>query len=152
VRIGDTLLGGAFAVGGVAIIVATLHFPRQDGGAPGPGLFPQILALLMIAFGGGLAVTSMVGRGGAAEGATTHLGWRGVTNVLAVFAVIVFFMVGAPALGFLLTSAIVMFGLMWWLGTPSVRAALVAVGFTLFVYLVFGKVLRVPLPLGLLWF
>jgi hypothetical protein len=41
---------------------------------------------------------------------------------------------------------------MWWLGTSLLRAAAAAVGLALFVYVIFGKVLRVPLPLGLLWF
>jgi putative tricarboxylic transport membrane protein len=151
-RVNDALLGGTFAAGGVAVLVATLHFPRQDGGAPGPALFPQVLAVLMIVFGGGLAVTSLAGMRATAAGAPARVSGRALTNVAAVFAAIVFFMVAASPLGFLLSAGIILFGLMWWLGTPPVRAGLAAVGLSLFVYVVFGKVLRVPLPLGLIWF
>ena len=69
-----------------------------------------------------------------------------------VFAAIIAFMVVAPPVGFLITSAAILFALMWQLGTRPVRAALAAAGLTLFVYVLFGKVLRVPLPLGVLWF
>jgi putative tricarboxylic transport membrane protein len=61
-------------------------------------------------------------------------------------------MVVAPVVGFLITSAAILFVLMWRLGTRPARAALAAAGLTLFVYVLFGKVLRVPLPLGVLWF
>jgi putative tricarboxylic transport membrane protein len=171
VRLGDALIGTAFTAGGAAILAATLRFPHQGDGSPGPALFPQVLAVLMLLFGASLAIIAVRGsrRGpagdasaaGAVAPATARVTsagpaarpWaRGVGNALAVFAAIVVFMVAAPPLGFLLTSAIILFGLTWWLGTPPLRAALAAAGMTLFVYVVFGKVLRVPLPLGVLWF
>jgi hypothetical protein len=51
-----------------------------------------------------------------------------------------------------LQRAVILFGLMWWLGASIPRAAVAAAGITLFVYVIFGKVLRVPLPLGVFWF
>jgi putative tricarboxylic transport membrane protein len=152
VRVPDAIIGGAFAIGGVAILVATTRFPRQTDGSPGPALFPQVLAVLMLVCGAALAGQSLARAAAGRATPPETLGARGVANALAVFAAIIFFMAAGPSLGFLVTSAIILVALMWWLGTPPLRAALAAVGLTIFVYVVFGKVLRVPLPLGVLWF
>lgn len=158
-KISDTVVGVGFVGAGAAIFAATLGFPRLDGGAPGPALFPRVLAVLMIGFGACLAFPAALRRHTNPPDTTPvptpvpagpHPG--GVINALLVFAAIIVFMLASPVLGFLLTTAAILLGLMWWLGTPLLRAALAAVGLTLFVYVIFGKVLRVPLPLGLLWF
>jgi len=155
-RLNDALIGAGFVLAGVVVFLSTLRFPRLDGGAPGPGLFPQVVAVLMIVAGGILAWSAQAGR--AADPVTPptaivpRLGAAGVVNTLMVFAAIIAFMVLAPSLGFLITSAGILFTLMWHLGTRPVRAALAAAGLTLFVYVLFGKALRVPLPLGVLWF
>ena len=154
-RLSDSLIGLSFAAGGSAILAATLRFPRQPDGAPGPALFPQVLAVLMILFGAGLVWSSIAALRSAVTGTAppgASLGRTGVVNTLMVFAAIIFFMLAAPGLGFLITCALLLFGLMWWLGASWVRAALAALGLTLFVYVIFGKVLRVPLSLGLFWF
>jgi len=154
-KISDTVVGAGFVGAGAAIFAATLGFPRLDGGAPGPALFPRVLAVLMIGFGACLAFPAALRRRTNGPDATPipagpHPG--GVINALLVFAAIIVFMLASPVLGFLLTTAAILLGLMWWLGTPLLRAAAAAAGLALFVYVIFGKVLRVPLPLGLLWF
>ncbi len=154
-KISDTVVGVGFVGAGAAIFAATLGYPRLDDGAPGPALFPQVLAVLMIGFGACLALPAVLGWHTNPPDATpisARLHAGGVLNALLVFAAIIVFMLVSPVLGFLLTTAAILLGLMWWLGTPLLRAALAAVGLTLFVYVIFGKVLRVPLPLGLLWF
>lgn len=154
-KIGDTVVGAGFVAAGAAIFAATLGFPRLDGGAPGPALFPQVLAVLMVGFAACLVAPAVLRlRKVPSDAGLAHPGLSptGVVNALLVFAAIVIFMLVSPVVGFLLTTAAILFGLMWWLGTPVRRAALASVGLTLFVYVIFGKVLRVPLPLGLLWF
>ncbi len=154
-RAPDWLIGILFALAGAAVFAATLGFPRLEDGAPGPALFPRVLAVLMVGFGATLAVGALrARRQGAppAASAAAPVARAGLINALLVFAAIVAFMVVAPRLGFLLTAAGILFALMWRLGTSLPRAALASAGLTLFVYLIFGKLLRVPLPLGLLWF
>ncbi len=150
-RLSDRLMGAGAVVAGAVIFGATLRFPRLEDGAPGPALFPQILGGLMALFGALLALRPEPVRAtpAAAAGGDRR---RAAVNVALVFGAIVAFMVAAPVAGFLLTATGILFVLMWRLGTAPARAALAAVGLTLFVYVVFGKVLRVPLPLGLLWF
>ena len=149
-RLSDRLMGAGAVVAGAVIFGATLRFPRLEDGAPGPALFPQMLAGLMVLFGAILVVRPE--RAAAAPAAASGERRRAAVNVALVFGAIVAFMVVAPGAGFLLTASGILFVLMWRLGTAPWRAALVAAGLTLFVYVVFGKVLRVPLPLGLLWF
>src|SRR5687767_1156777 len=150
-RLNDALFGAGFVLVGAVVLVTTLRFPRLDGGAPGPGLFPQVVAVLMIVAGSALAWSARPRRSlhaPALTAAAPGLGARGVINTLMVFAAIIAFIVVTPTLGFLLTATAILFGLMWQLGTRPARAALAAVGLTLFVYVLFGKLLRVPLPLG----
>ncbi len=154
-KISDTVVGAGFVGAGAAIFAATLGFPRLEGGSPGPALFPRVLAVLMIGFGACLVVPAALRRPTSPPDATPvparpHAG--GVFNALLVFAAIIVFMLASPIFGFLLTTAAILLGLMWWLGTPLPRAAAAAVGLDLFVYVIFGKILRVPLPLGFLWF
>ncbi len=154
-RVHDGLIGAGFVGAGAVIYASTFTFPRLEGGQPGPSLFPQILAVLMVAFGACLAVPAFLQLRTTRPDAVLarpRLGLRGVVNALLVFAAIIIFMLAAPVVGFLLTTVAILLGLMWWLGTPVARAVLAAVGLTLFVYVIFGKVLRVPLPLGLFWF
>ena len=154
-KISDRVVGVGFAGAGAALFAATLGFPLLEDGSPGPALFPRVLAVLMIGFGVCLAFPATLRRQTNPPDATAvpagpHPG--GVINALLVFAAIIVFMLVSPVLGFLLTTAPILLGLMWWLGTPLLRAAPAAVGLALFVYVIFGKVLRVPLQLGLLWF
>lgn len=156
-RRNDALIGAGFVLAGAVVFVSTMRFPRLDGGAPGPGLFPQVVAVLMIIAGGVLAWSARPRRAPDAGAApptavAPRVGARGVVNTLMVFAAIIAFMVVSPPVGFLITSTAILFGLMWQLGTRPARAALAAAGLTLFVYVLFGKVLRVPLPLGVFWF
>jgi len=151
-RLSDRLMGAGAVVAGAVIFGATLRFPRLEDGAPGPALFPQILAGLMVVFGALLAFRPERAPAPPAEASAGGDRRRAAVNVALVFGAIVAFMVVAPVAGFLLTTTGILFILMWRLGAAPWRAALAAAGLTLFVYVVFGKVLRVPLPLGWLWF
>jgi putative tricarboxylic transport membrane protein len=151
-RLSDRLMGAGAVVAGAVIFGATLRFPRLEDGAPGPALFPQILGGLMALFGALLALRPEPAPATPAAATAGGERRRAAVNVAFVFGAIVAFMVAAPVAGFLLTTSGILFVLMWRLGAAPARAALAAVGLTLFVYVVFGKVLRVPLPLGLLWF
>src|SRR6266545_3433103 len=123
-KISDTVVGVGFVGAGALIVAGTLNYPPLDGGHPGPALFPRILGTLMAALGAALAV-----QGARARDATQAVEW----------------------LGFLITGTLLLFLMMWRLRVPPLRALMVAIAFTMIVHFLFVKVLRVPLPLGLLW-
>lgn len=150
-RISDTLVGGGFVLAGVAIFAGTLSYPSLEGGHPGPALFPRLLAALMVVFGGAL------GRRGLRERSRSErIGWAGLlgsgafVNALFVIGAVVAYVLLADRLGFILTAAAVSFVLMWRLEVPPLRALLVAAALALLVHALFVKLLRVPLPAGLL--
>jgi putative tricarboxylic transport membrane protein len=151
-RFSETVVGAGFAVAGALIVGATLSYPPGEPGQPGPALFPRLVGALMIGFGGWLAV-----QGARAGGGGEPVAWRrrlasaGFQNALFVIGAVLFYILVAERLGFLVTSAVILFGLMWRLAVRPVVAGLVAVGFSLFVYALFSTLLRVPLPGGLLW-
>jgi len=53
--------------------------------------------------------------------------------------------------GFLLMATLILWSLMWRLRVHPLTALAVAIVFSNGVYLLFAKILRVPLPGGLLW-
>jgi putative tricarboxylic transport membrane protein len=72
-------------------------------------------------------------------------------NALVVLAGVLAYIFLVEHLGFLIMGALVIFTLMWRLQVRPVKAAVVAIVFNTIVHFLFAKVLRVPLPLGILW-
>lgn len=151
-KLSDTVVGAGFATAGALVFAATLTYPTLDDGHPGPALFPRIIATLMIVFGGLLGV-----RGARARDTTQRVAWGGLHRSTG-FVNAVFVLVGTAGyillvgpLGFLVAGGLLAFVLMWRLRVAPLRALLVAAGFTALVYQLFARILRVPLPPGLLW-
>jgi putative tricarboxylic transport membrane protein len=136
------LLGGASAYGGSRL-------PAVPGQDIGPAAFPMliggglVLCGLLIAFGIGHTFEAPEED---ADGAPRFAGLR----ALLPPALLLFYVFAADRLGFLPTAAAIVlaaslaFGARWRLAVPL---ALVA---PLLVHLIFYKLLRVPLPAGLL--
>lgn len=151
-KISDTLVGAGFVGAGALVVAGTLAYPTLDAGHPGPALFPRIIGVLMAGLGAVLAA-----QGARARDATEVVAWSrlhrsaGFVNALVVLAGALGYLLLSERLGFLLAGTLLVFGLMWRLAVPPLRALLVAIAFTGLVYFLFAKVLRVPLPLGILW-
>jgi putative tricarboxylic transport membrane protein len=151
-KISDTVVGAGFVAAGALIIAGTMHYPTLDGGYPGPSLFPRILGGLMVAFGGLVSV-----KGLRARDATEDVEWlllyknTAFINAMFVLVGVVAYIVFVETLGFLIMGALLLFVVMWRLKVSPVKALIVAVVFNTIVHFVFAKIMRVPLPMGLLW-
>jgi putative tricarboxylic transport membrane protein len=151
-KISDTVVGAGFVMAGALIFAGTLSYPPLDDGQPGPSLFPRLVAALMAGFGATLSV-----KGFRARDVSEALHWRGLhrstgfVNAVFVLAGVLAYIVLVERLGFLIVGAVVIFVLMWRLEVRWPRALVIAVVFNALVHLLFAKILRVPLPLGLLW-
>lgn len=151
-KISDTLVGAGFVGAGALIVAGTLHYPTLEGGHPGPSLFPRIVGTLMAAFG--LLVAA---QGVRARDVTEEVAWRrlhrsaGFVNALFVLGGALAYLLLVERLGFLVMGALVIFVLMWRLEVRPLRALVVAIAFNTLVHFLFAKILRVPLPLGILW-
>jgi putative tricarboxylic transport membrane protein len=148
-QLSDRVTGGVLVALGAAAAFAGSRLPAVPGQDVGPAAFPMliggglVLCGLMIALGVGHAFEAPEED---AEGAPRHAGLR----ALLPAALLLFYVLVVERLGFLPTAAIMVlaaalaFGARWRLAVPLAVAA------PLLVHLVFYKLLRVPLPAGVL--
>jgi putative tricarboxylic transport membrane protein len=150
VKVNDAVVGAVLIALALAILVHIQAYPLIPGQKYGAALFPGVIAV-------GLLVTGavLVARGVRQGFPLITLGpWlrspRLVTNFLAICAVLVFYIVAADALGFVLTGTACLGALFLKFGVKPVRAIVIAVVATLVIHTLFYKLLRVPLPWGVL--
>jgi putative tricarboxylic transport membrane protein len=148
-QLSDRVTGGVLVVLGAAAAVAGSRLPAVPGQDVGPAAFPMliggglVLCGLMIALGIGHAFEAPEED---TEGAPRYAGLRALLPPV----LLLFYVLAVDRLGFLLTAAAIVlaasltFGARWRLAVPLAIAA------PLLVHLVFYKLLRVPLPAGLL--
>jgi putative tricarboxylic transport membrane protein len=151
----DCIGGGIFAGLGIFIWAYTWHFPvlmEAGGRHPGPSLFPRVLASLFILFG-----LMVILNGRTASRSKTVPSEKEMTglkldyfNPVLVIVLIIAFIFLAPKLGFLITGTAILVILMMKLQVSPLKSVICSVVLTCFVYLMFAKLLRVPLPIGLL--
>ena len=115
--------------------------------ALGPGFWPKVLGLMMA-----LIVEGLFGKQAEGEKVPIAFGTEGFHRVLKLFAVLIVFGAILYFLG-IYVGILFMMPLCMWLHGERNKKILVglAVGSCLFIYLVFGLALRVPLPMGLLF-
>lgn len=145
-RIANLISGGLILAAGVWIWFYTRGFPNLREGYPGPALFPGILALTLIVCGGALLIH------GAhrpallkAELAQVRIDPRSVLNVFVVIFLGLLYPLFHNIVGFLPTSAALIFGVAVLLQARLWIAAAVAVAGTGVIYLAFTRLLGVPL-------
>ncbi|HUG07074.1 MAG TPA: tripartite tricarboxylate transporter TctB family protein [Candidatus Limnocylindria bacterium] len=142
-------------LGGLAVIRAALELPPGTATDPlGPRGFPLLLGAGLAACGAALLVTSVrvAGREAATSTVTTEdearlpYSWRRVSG--AVAATVVYILALVP-LGALLASMGYALALLLLQGRTGRREAVVTVvAFPVFVYVLVGVLLGVPLPAG----
>jgi len=157
----DYIGGGIFTALGVLIWALTWHFPvlmEAGGRHPGPSLFPRVLGTLFIFFS--LIVIlegwrkSKTPPPPAAEdegGNVIIIGEKNYFNAVLVIILMAAFIALAGYLGFIITGGAVLFILMWKLHVKLLKSLIISAVVICFIYSVFAKILRVPLPHGFLW-
>jgi putative tricarboxylic transport membrane protein len=152
VKFNDAVFGLLFIVLGATVLVAVQSYPKIPGQPVGPALFPGLIAAgLCIA---GVLLVARGWREHASQGWFTPEDWmRSPRHALALavlLGAIVFYIVAADTLGFLLTAVLILAALFVVLRVPATRAVPIAIIATLLVHFAFYKLLRVPLPWGVL--
>ena len=151
-KVNDAVFGLALAALGGAVLIGVQGFPKIPGQSVGPALFPGLIAV-------GLCVCGvlLVVRGIRERARAPWIVWddwvRSPRHVLALAVLlgsIVFYIAAAGWLGFLPTASIILMSMFSVLRVPPGRALLFAVAATLVIHFAFYKLLRVPLPWGLL--
>ncbi|NQV22784.1 MAG: tripartite tricarboxylate transporter TctB family protein [Rhodopirellula sp.] len=139
------------------------EFQSVQSGPVGPNVFPAIAGGM---FGLSLIAILMGARRrpiATAESSTPQTGVQSVsvpegsTSPRAlllsgsVIAAVIFHMLAADVLGFIVTSAIILFVTTKLLGARILTSAVVAMVASVGIYELFSGLLRVPLPIGIFW-
>jgi putative tricarboxylic transport membrane protein len=152
VKFNDAVFGLLFLALGGAVLLGVQGFPKIPGQPVGPALFPGLIAV-------GLCVTGaiLMVRGWLLRGSQPWVAWddwvrspRHVAGFALVVLGTVFYIVASRALGFLPCAVIMLTALFLVLRMSIGRALLIAVIASLVIHFAFYKLLRVPLPWGVL--
>ena len=149
-KLSDTVWGALLLALALAVLWNIQSFPRIPGQNIGPGAFPGLLAIILA----GCAV-ALIARGIREGAAHASLGqWLRsaghVGNFLLTIGVLVFYIVAADTLGFLVTAALGLLALLLKLDVRPRLAVPVALITVFVIHLIFYKMLRVSLPWGVL--
>lgn len=151
-KINDAVFGALLLVLGLAVLLHVQAFPKIPGQNVGPALFPGtiagalvVCALLLIASGVRSRRQSPWFEALPWLGSPRHA-WAFVAVIAATIAYILF----ANAIGFLIIAPLSLFAMFIAFGVRPVTAVIVAVVGTLVIWYAFYKLLRVPLPWGVL--
>jgi putative tricarboxylic transport membrane protein len=148
-RVSNTAIGLFLVLFAAVVLWHVQSFPSLDNGYPGPALFPSVLAVLFIFCGIVLIFQGIRQREKLLKFDTGTLTLSGSLNILLVLATVICYIFFADAIGFLIFSFLVLMILMKWLKVKTLSSLLMSVGVTLVIYILFAKILLVPLPWGL---
>ena len=154
-KLNDALWGVLLLVFAGTLFVHVQGFPSIPGQKIGPSALPQVLAIGLGSCGALLVVRGLRER--AASGAARWIElpeWFGHRQQVLGFAVLVgvnlLYLWGSERLGFIVCGVVYLAALMAVLRVRPIRAVTVALVATLLIHYCFYKLLRVPLPWGVL--
>ena len=148
-RVNDAITGFALLAFAIATFAYARTLPAIPGQDYGAAVFPMLVATGLAGCGALLIASGLRHWQGAVvwdDWARTHHAW---TKIAVVFALILAYILAAPAIGFVPMSVLILLIFMMMMGVRWWMAAGVAVVATVLIQQTFGW-LRVPLPLGLL--
>jgi putative tricarboxylic transport membrane protein len=154
VKLGDAIWGALLLGLAGALLWHVQGFPKMPGQHVGPAVLPGTLAVGLGVCGAMLLVRGLRAR---TTGPAPWVEWPAwlaarpqVVAAAALVAVNLFYLLAVQALGFVLTGVVYLFVLMRALRVRPVRALALAVAMTLVIHYGFYKLLKVPLPWGVL--
>ena len=151
-KINDAIFGAVLLLLGVVILVHVQSFPKIPGQQVGPALFPGLVALGLAACGALLVISGVRARKTEAwyETADWMRSRRHVIAFVAIVGGVAAYVWLSDAIGFLIVAPILLWVWFVALGVRPVPALAIAIGTTLVIWYAFYKLLRVPLPWGVL--
>jgi putative tricarboxylic transport membrane protein len=150
-KLNDAIFGLVLLALGSAVLFAIQGFPKIPGQPVGPALFPGLIATGLCLCGFLLVVR---GLRQPRQAWLVFDDWvrspRHVVALLVLLGSVVFYIAAANWLGFLPTALTILLAMLTVLRVPPGRSLVIAVVATLVIHFAFYKMLRVPLPWGLL--
>ena len=151
-KINDAIFGAIFLLLGIVVVVHVQVFPKIPGQQVGPALFPGLVAT-GLAVCGALLIFSGI-RNRATQPWYETADWlrsgRHLIGLVAIVGGVAAYVMFANTIGFLIVAPILLWVWFTVLGVDRLRALVVAVVATGIIWYTFYKLLRVPLPWGVL--
>ncbi|MDP1854004.1 MAG: tripartite tricarboxylate transporter TctB family protein [Candidatus Omnitrophota bacterium] len=159
-KIGSVVFAGLILAVGLVYGIMALNMPRGRLSYPGPGLFPMIIGIFLIATALGCLLQEILPRKRTGERSSASPlvnqesavpGDRNVNKTFQLMTLMIGYTLALKPLGFLISIcgflmvAIRIFGYRRWLPTLAMAAVIAGISYVLFVLW-----LKVPLPLGIL--
>ena len=154
-KLNDAVWGALLLLLSAALLVHVQSFPTIPGQKIGPALFPGAIAVAL-----GVCAVLLVIKGLATRREGAGQAWfeldawtRQGRYILAFFVTIgvnVFYIVAVDRLGFLIVGVIYLVALFWVYGVSRKWMVPIALIVTFVIHFAFYKLLRVPLPWGVL--
>jgi putative tricarboxylic transport membrane protein len=142
------------ALFGAAYFLAAGDYPLGKMTSPGPGVLPRGLGIVFVALSlylVGEGLLALRGKRNEPVAATEEPKER-VKAPLGVTAILILYAVLLPVLGFLIATFLAVFCAGRLLGLEGwVKPLSLAIATTALCFLVFGWLLDVPLPAGMMW-
>jgi hypothetical protein len=143
----DHIAGAAFVAFAIAVFALSGDLPFGNLSAPGAGMMPKLLLVLMIVFGLALIVAAQ------ASAPLSEIDWSDRNHAFLVVLIAGIATTLYQPLGFILTMSLLVFTLLMVVERKNVlRAAAYSVGLTMIAWWVFGTALKSPLETGILGF
>lgn len=148
VRLNDAVIGAILLVLSLATLWHVQDFPTMPGQPYGAALYPGLVSV-------GLAIVSVLlivqGIRSGDPMLSVQMAGRGhLTAFATTVGSLVFYVLFVDWLGFIVCSLLMLSALMWSYGVRRVLIAPVAIVATLVIHAGFFKLLKVPLPWGVL--
>jgi putative tricarboxylic transport membrane protein len=150
VKINDAVMGAALVVLAIAILWHIQSFPAMPGQKFGPAWFPGLIAIGLAICGAVLVRSGMRDRTAWFALPQWTRERRPFFGIVAVLAGLVFYVLAADVLGFHIVGTLLLALWIRILGASWRASVAVAVIATVLIHLAFYKLLRVPLPWGVL--
>jgi putative tricarboxylic transport membrane protein len=151
-KINDVLSGVVIGSLAAAVYLHARSFPPMVGQNVGPNLFPQLIAAGLM-----ICAIFLVIRGVKTlrtEALVEMPEWLGANRAALGFVmipvVLVFYLAVSERLGFLITAVLLLMALFYVFGVKARTALVVAIVGSLAIHAMFYKLLKVPLPWGIL--
>jgi len=143
------IVSGVFAAFAIVIIAISLGYPPSNHGVPGPGMFPILIAGLILISALTLALLTL--RMPKEKDTQIDLKSKNVLNVYITMAGLIVYAITFPLIGFIVTTSIMLVLYIKWFGKrPWWKCILISLLFTIAIFFLFGSVLNVPMRFGLL--
>jgi putative tricarboxylic transport membrane protein len=153
-RVNDAILGVLILLFSLFILFEARRYIALPGVPYGPGFFPSLIACAMFLGGSVMVIQGLWRR--------RETGWcvmepwtrnaRTYITLGSIFWALLFYILFSETLGFLVTSVAMLMGLMLWTRglKRTLSSLIISICFSVMVYMVFSRLLRVPLPRGIM--